>query len=41
QLVSFRQLSLGPANSPTQGAATRTPRAVEVIRGNQITQQTP
>ncbi|RML46502.1 Flp pilus assembly protein CpaB [Pseudomonas savastanoi pv. glycinea] len=41
QLVSFRQLSLGPASSPTQGAATRTPRAVEVIRGNQITQQTP
>ncbi|RMV69055.1 Flp pilus assembly protein CpaB [Pseudomonas caricapapayae] len=41
QLVSFRQLSLSPASSPTPGATARTPRAVEVIRGNQITQQTP
>ncbi|UZS72044.1 Flp pilus assembly protein CpaB [Pseudomonas syringae] len=41
QLVSFRQLSLGPASAPTSGATPRTSRAVEVIRGNQITQQTP
>ncbi|WP_346397723.1 Flp pilus assembly protein CpaB [Pseudomonas syringae] len=41
QLVSFRQLSLGPASAPTLGATPRTSRAVEVIRGNQITQQTP
>ncbi|MFW3163338.1 Flp pilus assembly protein CpaB [Pseudomonas syringae pv. syringae] len=41
QLVSFRQLSLGPASAPTAGATPRTSRAVEVIRGNQITQQTP
>ncbi|MDU8499326.1 Flp pilus assembly protein CpaB [Pseudomonas syringae] len=41
QLVSFRQLSLGPANSSTPGTTPRAPRAVEVIRGNQITQQTP
>ncbi|RMO42873.1 Flp pilus assembly protein CpaB [Pseudomonas syringae] len=41
QLVSFRQLSLGPASAPTAGATPRTSRVVEVIRGNQITQQTP
>ncbi|PBQ08377.1 Flp pilus assembly protein CpaB [Pseudomonas congelans] len=41
QLVVFRQLSLGPASAPTAGATPRTSRAVEVIRGNQITQQTP
>ncbi|ELQ14088.1 MULTISPECIES: Flp pilus assembly protein CpaB [Pseudomonas] len=41
QLVSFRQLSLGPASAPAAGAIPRTSRAVEVIRGNQITQQTP
>ncbi|AAY39420.1 Flp pilus assembly protein CpaB [Pseudomonas syringae pv. syringae] len=41
QLVSFRQLSLGPASAPISGATPRTSRAVEVIRGNQITQQTP
>lgn len=41
QLVSFRQLSLSPTNTATPGTAGRTQRAVEVIRGNQITQQTP
>lgn len=41
QLVGFRQLSLNPASAPASGTATRTARTVEVIRGNQITQQTP
>ncbi|AQL39682.1 Flp pilus assembly protein CpaB [Pseudomonas avellanae] len=41
QLVSFRQLSLSATNTATPGTAGRTQRAVEVIRGNQITQQTP
>ncbi|RMO88027.1 Flp pilus assembly protein CpaB [Pseudomonas syringae pv. philadelphi] len=41
QLVSFRQLSLSPASASAPGAPSRTSRAVEVIRGNQITQQTP
>ncbi|MCF5586398.1 Flp pilus assembly protein CpaB, partial [Pseudomonas syringae] len=41
QLVSFRQLSLSTASAPTPGATSRAPRPVEVIRGNQITQQTP
>lgn len=41
QKVSFGQLSLSPAVTPTQAGAPRGPRPVEVIRGNTITQQTP
>ncbi|RMN30407.1 Flp pilus assembly protein CpaB [Pseudomonas coronafaciens pv. zizaniae] len=41
QLVGFRQLSLSTPGTPASGAVTRAPRAIEVIRGNQITQQTP
>ena len=41
QMVSFSQLSLSPAAAPIQTGAPRTKHEVEVIRGNQITQQTP
>lgn len=41
QMVSFSQLSLSPAASSIQTGAPRTKHEVEVIRGNQITQQTP
>ncbi|CAM3217574.1 Flp pilus assembly protein CpaB [Pseudomonas floridensis] len=41
QMVSFSQLSLTPAVAPTQVGASRGTRPVEVIRGNQTTQQTP
>jgi len=41
QMVSFSQLSLSSPANPIQTGAPRTKQAVEVIRGNQITQQTP
>lgn len=44
-LLQFSQLSQSsparPASVPGQSAAPRGPRPVEVIRGNQVTQQTP
>lgn len=41
QMVSFSQLSLSSPANPIQTGAPRARHAVEVIRGNQITQQTP
>ena len=44
QLFQFNQLALGeaPVNLPASSKQTTMPRrAIEVIRGNQVTQQTP
>ncbi len=41
QLVTFSQLSLSPKVGPAQAGTPQAKHAVEVIRGNTITQQTP
>lgn len=41
-VIRFNQLNMGsPVTPRASGAAPRGPRPVEIIRGNQITQQTP